>query len=241
MKKLVLIICLLPLQLLAQGLQAFEPFEAGDVVTYTVNVNGTPKKLEYTYANVDKNGASGKVVFGDKEGDFLNPSLGVEEKDFALSNGQMMVRKPFLKVFDANLQVGHKLNQVFEVSSDVLTVQIIQQAVATKAEKVKLKFGEVDSILITNNDVLQGITNKAEVFSGKSNAKVWVGVVSNRALVVRREYQNSFGEKVVQELIEPPRVSDVQKKLEKLKDLHKQGLINDAEYEIKKKDLLKKL
>jgi hypothetical protein len=122
-----------------------------------------------------------------------------------------------------------------------VTVQIIQQAVATKAEKVKLKFGEVDSILITNNDVLQGITNKAEVFSGKSNTKVWVGVVSNRALVVRREYQNSFGEKVVQELIEPPRVSDVQKKLEKLKDLHKQGLINDAEYEIKKKDLLKKL
>lgn len=241
MKKFALFLCLLPLNLLAQGLSGFEPYESGDVVTYTVNVNGSNKKLEYTYMNVDKNGASGKVIFGDKEGDFSTATFGHEEKDFALSNGQLMVRKPALKIIDANLQVGSKWNDVFEVTSDLLTVQIIQQAMATKSEKVKLRFAEVESNLITNNAILQGINTKSEMFSGKSNAKIWVGVVNNRALILKREYQNSFGEKVLQELAEPPRISDIQKKLEKLKDLQKQGLINDAEYEIKKKELLKKL
>ena len=94
---------------------------------------------------------------------------------------------------------------------------------------------------MTNNDVLQGITNKSEVFSGKSTGKIWVGVVNNRALILKREYQNSFGEKFVQELAELPKVSDVQKKLEKLKELFKQGLINESEYESKRKELLKKL
>ena len=89
--------------------------------------------------------------------------------------------------------------------------------------------------------MLQGINNKSEVFSGKSTAKIWVGVVNNRALILKREYQNSFGEKFVQELAELPKVSDIQKKLEKLKELHKQGLINDAEYENKRKEFLKKL
>jgi len=60
-------------------------------------------------------------------------------------------------------------------------------------------------------------------------------------LILKREYQNSFGEKFVQELAELPKVSDVQKKLEKLKDLFKQGLINESEYESKRKELLKKL
>jgi Short C-terminal domain len=46
---------------------------------------------------------------------------------------------------------------------------------------------------------------------------------------------------LVQELAELPKVSDVQKKLEKLKDLFKQGLINESEYELKRKELLKKL
>ena len=90
--------------------------------------------------------------------------------------------------------------------------------------------------MVTNNDVIQGINNKSEVFSGKSTAKIWVGIVNNRALILKREYQNSFGEKFVQELAELPKVSDVQKKLEKLKDL-----INESEYELKRKELLKKL
>ncbi|NCV63758.1 MAG: hypothetical protein EBW49_07575, partial [Betaproteobacteria bacterium] len=137
--------------------------------------------------------------------------------------------------------IGSKWNTVFEAKGETLTAQVIQQAQASKLEKVKLKFGEYDAILVTNNDVIQGINNKSEVFSGKSTAKIWVGIVNNRALILKREYQNSFGEKFVQELAELPKVSDVQKKLEKLKDLFKQGLINESEYELKRKELLKKL
>lgn len=241
MKKIALLLCWLPLHLMAQTLGNFEPFEAGDTVVYSVTMNGAVKKLEYNYVTVDKNGAAGKVTYGDKEGEFKTSAPGLEEKDFGLSNGQMFTRTPPIKIFEPGLQIGSKWNTVFEVKGETLTVQVIQQAQASKLEKVKLKFGEYDAILVTNNDVLQGINNKSEVFSGKSTAKIWVGIVNNRALILKREYQNSFGEKLVQELAELPKVSDVQKKLEKLKDLFKQGLINESEYELKRKELLKKL
>jgi hypothetical protein len=241
MKKIALLLCWLPLQLMAQTLGNFEPFEAGDTVVYSVTMNGAVKKLEYNYVTVDKNGAAGKVTYGDKEGEFKSSAPGLEEKDIALSNGQIFIRTPPIKIFEPGLQIGSKWNTVFEAKGETLTAQVIQQAQASKLEKVKLKFGEYDAILVTNNDVIQGINNKSEVFSGKSTAKIWVGIVNNRALILKREYQNSFGEKLVQELAELPKVSDVQKKLEKLKDLFKQGLINESEYELKRKELLKKL
>lgn len=241
MKKFLFLLWLLHLPLHAQSLGNFESFESGDVLIYNVIANGNAKKFEYTYLNVDKNGVSGKVIYGDKEGEFKSSAPGLEEKDFGLSNGQMFTRTPPSKIFEPGLQIGSKWNTVFEVKGETLTVQVIQQAQASKLEKVKLKFGEYDAILVTNNDVIQGINNKSEVFSGKSTAKIWVGIVNNRALILKREYQNSFGEKLVQELAELPKVSDVQKKLEKLKDLFKQGLINESEYELKRKELLKKL
>jgi hypothetical protein len=89
MKKMLFLLCFLPFQLFAQALGNFEPFEAGDVVVYSVNANGSVKKLEYNYLTVDKNGVAGKVIYGDKEGEFKSPGLGLEEKDIALSNGQI--------------------------------------------------------------------------------------------------------------------------------------------------------
>lgn len=241
MKKIGLLLCLLPLQLFAQALGNFEPFEAGDVLVYSVNANGNLKKLEYNFVTVDKNGVAGKVIYGDKEGEFKSSGLGLQEKDVALNNGQIFLRTPAVKIFEPGLQVGSKWNDVFEAKGEALTAQVIRQSQASKIEKVKLKFGEYDAVLIADNSVLQGINNKSEVFSGKSTAKIWIGVVNNRMLVVKYEYQNSFGEKFVQELAELPKISDIQKKLEKLKELHKQGLINDSEYESKRKELLKTL
>ena len=242
MKKIALLLSWFPLHLMAQTLGNFEPFEAGDTVVYSVTMNGAVKKLEYNYVTVDKNGAAGKVTYGDKQGEFKSPGTGLEETDFALSNGQMLVRNPPVKLFEPGLPVGSKWINMYEIRGETLTAQILQQMTFIKIEKIKLKFGEFDAMLIaSSNDLLQGFNNKAEFFSGKLNNKIWVGVVNNRALVLRREYQSSFGEKLVQELAELPKVSDVQKKLEKLKDLFKQGLINESEYELKRKELLKKL
>ena len=77
MRKILLLLCFLPFQLFAQALGNFEAFEAGDVVVYSVNANGTVKKLEYNYLTVDKNGVTGKVIYGDKEGEFKLPGLGL--------------------------------------------------------------------------------------------------------------------------------------------------------------------
>jgi hypothetical protein len=242
MRKLFILFFTLPIQLFAQALGNFEPFESGDVIVYSVNVNGAVKKLEYTYSNVNANTATGKVVYGDLVGVFKSSGIGFEDANLALGDGTFFANSPPLKLFESELNVGSKWNNVYEATSETLKIQVIQQVMVSKIEKVKLKIGEFDAALITHNDLYQGVNNKGEVFSGKSTAsKYWIGVVNNRMLVLKREYQNSFGQKVAQELSELPKVSDTQKRLEKLKDLNKQGLISDSEYEIKRKEILKKL
>jgi len=221
----------------------YEPFESGDEIVYSVNVNGTVKNLQYTYTNVDTNIATAKVVFGDLEKEFRSSGLGLVDSDFgAAYSGEFFMNSPPGKIFENQITVGHKWNNIYEAKSDLVTVQVIQQKMVSKIEKVKLKFGEFDAAVITHNDLYQGVNNKGEVFSGKSIAsKYWIGVVNNRILMLKREYQNSFGQKAIKELSQIPKVSDAQKRLEKLKELNKQGLITDSEYELKRKELLKKL
>jgi hypothetical protein len=243
MRKLFILFFTLPIQLFAQALGNFEPFESGDVIVYSVNVNGAVKKLEYTYSNVNANTATGKVVLGDVVKEFKSSGLGLVDSDFAASyNGDFLMNSPPNKIFENDIKVGHKWNSLYETRIDKVTIQVIQQVMVSKIEKVKLKIGEFDAALITHSDLYQGVNDKGEVFTGKSTAsKYWIGVVNNRMLVLKREYQNSFGHKATLELSELPKVSDTQKRLEKLKDLNKQGLISDSEYELKRKELLKKL
>ena len=243
MRRLFILFFTLPIQLFAQALGNFEPFEAGDVIVYSVTVNGAVKKLEYTYSNVNANTATGKVVFGDLVRDFKSSDLGLVDSQFGAGfNGDFFTNSPPNKMFESEIKVGGKWNNLYEARSDTVTVQVIQQVMVSKIEKVKLKIGEFDAALISHSDLYQGVNDKGEVFSGKSTAsKYWIGVVNNRMLVLKREYQNSFGQKAIQELAELPKVSDTQKRLEKLKDLNKQGLISDSEYELKRKELLKKL
>jgi hypothetical protein len=243
MRRLFILFFTLPIQLFAQALGNFEPFEAGDVIVYSVTVNGAVKKLEYTFDNVNAITATGKVVFGDLVREFKSSGLGLVDSGFGAGyDGAFFTNSPPNKMFEPEIMVGGKWNNSYEARSDTVTVQVIQQVMVSKIEKVKLKIGEFDAALITHNDLYQGANNKGEVFSGKSTAsKYWIGVVNNRMLVLKREYQNSFGQKAIQELYELPKVSDTQKKLEKLKDLNKRGLITDSEYELKRKELLKKL
>ena len=236
-----LLMLLSPLIAFGQSFSPHEQFEVGDVVNYSVNVNGKTKPLEYTFNKVEKNLQSGKVIFDSKEGEFISQGIGFESQDFGLTNGEMVIRKPDVKIFEPAMQVGAKWTNFFEAKGESFKAQIIQQAQVEKFEKVKLKFVEVDCFLVSTNDTLQVVNAKSEVLSGKASNKIWVGVVNNRLLIVKREYQNSFGAKMVQELSDLPKISDVHKKLEKLKDLHKSGLINDAEYELKKKEILKTL
>ena len=86
MRKLFILFFTLPIQLFAQALGSFEPFEAGDVIVYSVTVNGAVKKLEYTYSNVNANTATGKVVFGDLEKDFRSSGFGLVDSEFSFSS-----------------------------------------------------------------------------------------------------------------------------------------------------------
>lgn len=239
MKNKILVLLLSPLVAFGQSLSIHEKFEAGDSISYTVITSGKSKKLEYFFSKSDKNLFAGKVIFDGKDGEFSFPSTGFEEQDFALSSGQMNIRKPAVKLFEPTMQVGMKWTNFFDSISPEFHAQVIQKVVVEKFEKVKLKFAEIDCFKIVTSDVYQVLTDKSEIVSGKGGSKIWVGVINNRMLIVKREYQNSFGAKLEQILNEPPKFSDAQKRLEKLKELYTGGLINESEYEQKKMEILK--
>jgi len=239
MKSIFLSLLLTPFIVLAQTLPSYDQFEPGDVISYSVNISGKVRRLEYSFNRVEKNITAGRVIFDTKEGDFSSSGLGFELQDFVLGAGEMTIRKPEAKMFDPAMKVGTQWTTLFDATGESFKAQIILKAQVEKFEKVKLKFTEVDCFVINASENIQGVNLKSEPFTGKSNYKIWVGVVNQRLLIVKREYQNSFDQKWTQELSEFPKISDVQKRLEKLKELHKSGLINDLDYEMKKKDILK--
>jgi len=239
MKTIFLLLLLIPFTVLGQTLPSYDQFEPGDLITYSLNVGGKTKRLDYIFAKVEKNLLSGKVTFDTKEGEFSSSGLGFELQDFVFGSGEMTVRKPEVKIFDPTMKVGTQWTNLFEATGESFKVQVILKAQVEKFEKIKLKFTEVDCFVINFNEIIQGINLKSEPFTGKASYKIWVGVVNQRLLIVKREYQNSFDQKYIQELSESPKISDIQKRLEKLKDLLNGGLINDSDYEIKKKEILK--
>lgn len=207
MKKLFFIFAILPALAFAQSPLSFAPFEAGDSVTYSLSQNGKVKKLTYTYSKVTQDGVQGVTDLAGIESEFKNPGLGFEGAEISISDGSLLMRNPAVKVFDSKMQLGSKWQNFYEVSSDTFKIQAISQVTVDKFEKVKLKFADIDCYVIVSNDIYQGTNTKSEIFTGKGSMKTWVGVANSRLLIVKREYSNSFGAKVVQELAELPKLS----------------------------------
>ena len=212
MKFLFFIFAIAPAIAFSQSPLSFAPFEAGDSVSYSLNQNGKVKKLSYNFNKVTEEGAEGITDLGGVETPFINPGTGFEGTEISMSDGSLLVRKPAVKIFDTKMQLGSKWQNFYEVSSDNFKIQAISQVSVDKFEKVKLKFADIDCYVINANDIYQGISSKSEVFTGKGVMKTWVGVANSRLLIVKREYSNSFGAKVVQELTELPKLATTAQK-----------------------------
>ena len=170
-----------------QSIPPHTPVEVGDKFSYQyVTMKGTTKELIYVIEKVESNQITGIASIDGNQIEFNTPVWGYQLQDFSLSAQKQVTVDPPIKIFDENLKVGQKWANVYSLDGGIFKAQVNGQYSVEKFEKLKLKIGEFDSFLIVHNDTVKLTVD--EVFNGKQSEKIWVGVVNNKLLILKREF-----------------------------------------------------
>ena len=141
----------------------------------------------------------GEITLLGRKIEFQGFSMGVISKEMCASNGQACNFQSPVKMYDNNTALNDKWENVLSVLGDSFSADLKSQHKADKFEKIKLAFSELNALRISQSATISGKANNKE-FKGTESSKYWIGVVNGVQLMLRREYQNSFGDKTVIEL-----------------------------------------
>ena len=125
---------------------------------------------------------------------------GAVTRAVCISNGQQCGFAPGIQVADFPLEKGKKWNTGFTVTGESFTADVAQERKVDKIEKVKVPAGEFEAAKVSFSGRIKGTDGKGKPFSGREDGADWVAVVNGKAVIVKTEYRNSFGEKANLEL-----------------------------------------
>lgn len=199
MTKFLLIILFVMGSAHAQKIEGTANVAPGDKLTYKFTYGGNSVSFQEIITSVTPDEIKGEIVMLDRKIEFQGQSMGVILKEISIANGQALNFKTSVKMFDANTALNDKWENIFTVVLDSFTVDMKTQHKADKFEKIKLQFNEFNALRISQSGTIQGKQNDKE-FRGTESSKYWIGVVNGVQLMLRREYQNSFGDKTIVEL-----------------------------------------
>jgi hypothetical protein len=183
----------------AQKIEGTANVAPGDKLTYKFTFGGNSVSFQTTITTVTSDEVKGEIVMLDRKIEFQGQSMGVISKEISIANGQALNFKTPVKMYDANTALNDKWENIFTVVLDSFSVDMKTQHKADKFEKIKLQFNEFNALRISQSGTIQGKQNEKE-FRGTESSKYWIGVVNGVQLMLRREYQNSFGDKTIIEL-----------------------------------------
>ena len=112
-----------------------------------------------------------------------------------------------MKLFDKNIKVGDEWSQSFKVLGETFSSDAAQEVKVTKQEKITIQIDEFDAFKIVAKAKFKGATTKGETFSGNETIDLWVGNVSNKTVLLKMNFSNSFQEKWSIELTHPLNLS----------------------------------
>ena len=199
MTKFLLIFLLVMGSAHAQKIEGTANVAPGDKLTYKFTFGGNSVSFQKIITAVTPDEIRGEIVILDRKIEFQGQSMGVISKEISIANGQAINFKTPVKMYDANTALNDKWDNVFTVVLDSFTVDMKTQHKADKFEKIKLQFNEFNALRISQSGTIQGKQNDKE-FRGTESSKYWIGIVNGVQLMLRREYQNSFGDKTIIEL-----------------------------------------
>lgn len=183
----------------AQKIEGTANVAPGDKLTYKFTFGGNSVSFQKIITSVTPDEIKGEIVMLDRKIEFQGQSMGVISKEISAANGQAVNFKTPVKMYDANTALNDRWENTFTVALDSFSVDMKTQHKADKFEKIKLQFNEFNALRISESGTIQGKQNDKE-FRGTESSKYWIGVVNGVQLMLRREYQNSFGDKTIIEL-----------------------------------------
>ncbi len=199
MKKILLILLFVITNTYAQKIEGSVNVAPGDKLTYKLTFGGNSVSFQNIITAVTSDEIKGEIVILDRKMEFQGQSMGVISKEISIANGQAVKFKTPVKMYDASTALNDKWENTITADLDSLSVDIKSQHKADKFEKIKLQFNEFNALRISQSGTIQGKQNEKE-FRGTESSKYWIGVVNGVQLMLRREYQNSFGDKTTIEL-----------------------------------------
>ena len=181
------------------------PFENGNQITYAFKDFRSGKTSELSYFVDEINDTSFVARF--KKGELVipikSPRPGTVGDEVCLGNFEKCSFDPPMKLFDKNIKVGDEWSQSFKVLGETFSSDAAQEVKVTKQEKIKIQIGEFDAFKIVAKAKFKGATTKGETFSGNETIDLWVGNVSNKTVLLKMNFSNSFQDRWSIELTHP--------------------------------------
>ncbi len=199
MKKIFLLLLIAIGSAHAQKIEGTANVAPGDKLTYKFTTGGNSVSFQKVITSVTPDEIKGEIDLFGRKIELQAQSMGVISKEMCTSNGQACHFQTPVKMYDANTALNDKWENAFTVVGDSFIADLKSQHKADKFEKIKLPFNEFNALRISQSATIVGKVNDKE-FKGTESSKYWIGVVNGVQLMLRREYQNSFGDKVVIEL-----------------------------------------
>lgn len=186
----------------SQAIDRFTPWTVGDKVTYSWRLGGKENRLEQEVTSSDT--ARVAITERSPQREF---NMGVDARTMdvtsglCLSNGQQCQFEPGIHVLDLPLQKGKKWNNEFSVKGETFSARIKQERAVDRTEKLKVAAGEFESFRINVKSQIQGTDKSGNSFAGNESITEWWTIVpSGKAVMVKLDYRNSFGEKATREV-----------------------------------------
>ena len=201
MKKIFLVLLFAINGVHAQSIEGTANIAPGDKLTYKFTAGGSPVAFNYEITSVTPDEVKGEIVILGRKIEFAGRSMGVLYKELCASNAQSCNFQTPVKMYGNKVSLNDKWENIFSVAGDTFIADLKSQHKADKFEKIKLSFNEFDTLRISQSATIAGKVNDKE-FKGSESSKYWIGVVNGVLLMLKREYQNSFGEKTLIELTE---------------------------------------
>lgn len=186
----------------AQTVEQFTPWSVGDKVSYAWRLGAKENRLEQEVTVSD----AARVALTERipQREF---TMEVDARTMdvlsglCLANGQQCQFEPGIHVLDLPLTKGKKWNNEFTVKGETFSARIKQERQVEKTERIRTAAGEFDTLRIQVKSRIQGSDKSGGSFAGNESLTEWWSFTpSGKALMVKFDYRNSFGEKAIREV-----------------------------------------
>lgn len=185
-----------------QKIEALNNWDVGDTATYKWTIGAKVLDVEEVVIEGSATEARMTQRTGDRTYDLrvALPSM-AQLAGPCLANGQQCSFEPAIDGLPLPLEKGKKWNVNFTVKGETFTVDVVQERVVEKIEKVRTPAGEFDAWKIAFSSKLKGKDAKGASFSGKEDGATWFTFPGGKPVLAKFTYRNSFGEKATRDLV----------------------------------------